>query len=254
MGLFDKLKKDSSNKSSQTFQTQMFTGVYPIERSNFRDVFSACLGRMIHVQRAFDQVVVRGQDMDADFSFGKLKIGEAEYPIQFIGTESALNGTWRWGWDNVNGFDESVLKLAAETRAKGEAWGLAPFTDNNFAVGGAVTGQSLAVAACGISAENYALFRYVYEDGIAFAAVSGLPAAVFAQEDVDRFATNVMRGIQRYDVDHKVFLESYLRWNGTPYEWDGRYLTAHFSLDLVVTFENKDGLMRIAGMKTNRKL
>ena len=63
-----------------------------------------------------------------------------------------------------------------------------------------------------------------------------------------------MRGIQRYDVDHKVFLESYLRWNGTPYEWDGRYLTAHFSLDLVVTFENKDGLMRIAGMKTNRKL
>ena len=55
MSLFDKLKKDS--RSSQTFQTQMFSGVYPIDRSNFRDVFSACLGRMIHVQRAFDEVV-----------------------------------------------------------------------------------------------------------------------------------------------------------------------------------------------------
>lgn len=252
MSLFDKLKKDS--RSSQTFQTQMFSGVYPIDRSNFRDVFSACLGRMIHVQRAFDEVVVRGRSMDADFSFGRLRIGEEEYPIQFIGTEAAESRTWRWGWDNVNGFDDSVLKLVGETRAKGEAWGLAPFTENGFEVSDAVNGQSLAVATCGISADNYALLRYVYDEGTAFAAVSNLPAGVFAPADVDRFATNVMRGIQRYEVDHKVFLESYLRWNGTPYEWDGRYLTAHFSLDLVVTFENKDGVMRIAGMKTNRKL
>ncbi len=253
MSLFDKLKKEAG-RSSQSFQMQMFTGVYPIDRTSFRDVFSACLGRMLQVQRAFEEVVIRGREFTVDLTFGKLKVGSEEYSLQFLGTESAVSGTWLWGWENINGLDENLLKLAYECRQKGTDWNLAQLKEKSFPLEEGIGGRELSVVACGISADNYAYIRYSYEGGTAFLTVSGLPAEVFAAEDVDRFATAVMQGIQRFDVDHKVFLESYLRWNGTPYEWDGRYLTAHFSLDLVVTFEKKDGLLRIAGMKTNRNI
>lgn len=53
-----------------------------------------------------------------------------------------------------------------------------------------------------------------------------------------------------YPMDHKIFVESLLLWNGTEYEWDGNRIVAHFPAKLGISFEQTDSFMRISAMKS----
>ena len=44
--------------------------------------------------------------------------------------------------------------------------------------------------------------------------------------------------IQHFYLDHKIFVESFLRWSKIPFDWTGDTLTAHFDTsDVIVDFE-----------------
>ena len=51
-------------------------------------------------------------------------------------------------------------------------------------------------------------------------------------------------------MDHRIFAEAFLLWNRTPYDWDGNTLTAHFTQDLIIAFEDVDGSQRISAMRS----
>ena len=46
----------------------------------------------------------------------------------FIGTSSPDEGTWLWGWDNINGFPEPFVKQAERVRRLGERYAIREFT------------------------------------------------------------------------------------------------------------------------------
>jgi hypothetical protein len=46
----------------------------------------------------------------------------------FIGTSSPDEGTWLWGWDNINGFPRSFVKQGERVRALGERYAIREFT------------------------------------------------------------------------------------------------------------------------------
>ncbi len=75
-----------------------------IDTGNWFQVFSACLGKMIAIQTACSEQVVKGQDWNVDFSEGVILFGNQKYPLQFIGSEATSSNTWLWGWENVNGY------------------------------------------------------------------------------------------------------------------------------------------------------
>ena len=81
------------------------------DKSNWFQVFSACLGKVMTIQDACAEQVVKGQGWNVDFSAGTLSFGRDSYPLQFIGSEANSDNTWLWGWKNVNGFDERLLRL-----------------------------------------------------------------------------------------------------------------------------------------------
>lgn len=56
--------------------------------------------------------------------------------------------------------------------------------------------------------------------------------------------------IQQFGVDHKIFVESFLMWNGTNYEWEGDKIVAHFKQDLEISHEKEEEFWRISGMKS----
>ena len=58
-----------------------------IDTGNWFQVFSACLGKMIAIQTACSEQVVKGQDWNVDFSEGVILFGNQKYPLQFIGSE-----------------------------------------------------------------------------------------------------------------------------------------------------------------------
>ncbi len=257
MGIFDKfLNNKSSVKSNEKPQAidkknvSIFDTDYPIDRSNFNEVFSACLGRAITVQEACSEIVVKGQNWNVDFTKGTLSFGNDAYPMQFIGSESNSNDTWLWGWENVNGFSDSVLKLTNEIKEMTKDFGLDAFTMEQFDLDEIYNGHNLSIIACGIAKENYCYYRGPHGGGAVFMAFSGVSNEVFAPVDALSFTNITMKCIQNYEVNHKTFVESYLVWNRTKYEWVDNKIIAHFDQDVHIDFEQIGKGLRIKSMNT----
>lgn len=229
-------------------------GIFPdrlsIDTGDWQQIFSACLGKMMAIQTACGEIVVKGQDWNVDFSEGTIRFGNRAYPIQFLGSESALSNTWLWGWENINGFSDELLRLARQTKEMGERWMLEPLTTAEFALDDTFHGHSLSIAACGL-AEKYCYYRGPHAQGAVFVAFSGVPDDVFAPVDLHRFLSLTTQCIRKFPLDHKIFVEGFLSWNHTDYEWHGHTLTAHFGEDLTIGFEQVNETLHICSM-TNR--
>lgn len=244
MGLFDKFKE-----KKQEERKEIFVGNLEIDTGSWFQVFSACLGKMMAVQNACGELVVKGQNWNVDFSKGVISFGNKEYPLQFIGSEAASSNTWLWGWENVNGFSDEIIKMAKHTRDTGKQWNLEPLITPEFNLDDTFNGHTLSIVACGLS-DRCCYYRGPHSGGAILVAFSGVPQEVFAPVDVAKFTSLTMQCIQQFHVDHKIFAESLLLWNGTKYEWNGNTITAHFQKDLYIEFEQAEKFLRISSMKT----
>lgn len=247
MKIFDKFKK---NKLIKVENNSIFDIEYPIDKSDWLQVFSACLGKVMTIQQACGEQVVKGQNWSVDFKSEIISFGESNYPIQFIGSESNLSNTWKWGWDNINGFNEKMLNLANNVKDMGSKWGLEPLYIEGFEIDENFNGHNLSIVACGISKINYCYYRIPHEGGSIFVGFSGVSDSVFSSVDLQKFITISMECIQQFEIDHKIFIESYLIWNGTQYKWENQTIIAHFNQDLYIEFEKVGEKFRISSMNT----
>lgn len=221
-----------------------------IDKSNWIDVFSACLGKMTAVQAACAELVVRNQNWNVDFSVGTISFGNEEYPLQFLGSESSVSDTWMWGWNNINGFDEKMLQLAAQSKALGEEWDLKPLCAEQFALDDIYNGHVLAIVACGIAEDNYCYYRGPHDSGAILVAFSGVDEDVFKPVDMKTFIDISMQSLQRFNINHKIFVESFLRWNKTAYQWKSNNIIAEFTEELTIKFEIIGDLYRVVGINS----
>lgn len=215
-----------------------------IDTGNWFQVFSACLGKMMAIQTACSERVVKGQDWNIDFAEGSIFFGSQKYPLQLIGSEAASSNTWLWGWENINGFSEKILQAAERTKEVGEKWKLEPLTTAEFSLDDTFNGHNLSIVACGI-ADKYCYYRGPHAGGAIFVAFSGVPDSIFASVDVQKFVSITTQCIQQFHIDHKIFVEGFLAWNHTRYEWNDQAIIAHFPQDLKIEFEQVDGFLRI---------
>ncbi|MBQ9934461.1 MAG: hypothetical protein IJO70_01270 [Lachnospiraceae bacterium] len=251
MGLKDLFKKKEENTTvTEVERKSIFDTDYPMDKSNWKHVFSACLGQSVVTQDAMAELVVKDRNWFVDFSKGTLTFGNDAYPVQFIGSESSHSDTWMWGWNNINGFDESIIKLAREVCDIGEDFNLEPLITKTFPLTDELYGHTLAIVACGVSKGKYCYYRGPHDGGAIMMAVSGLPQEVFTPIDMQRFISTTMECIQQFELDHKIFVESLLMWNGTAYECTGNKVVAHFAQDLMITFEQVGDIVRITDIKT----
>lgn len=220
-----------------------------IETGNWLQVFSACLGKMVAIQTACGEQVVKGQDWNVDFSEGVILFGEQSYPLQFIGSESTSSDTWLWGWENINGFPEEIIQLATNAKVVGERWNLEPLKTAEFSLDDIFNGHNLSIVTCGL-VDKYCYYRGPHSGGAIFVAFSGVPDSVFASVDVQRFVSITMHCVQQFTIDHKIFVEGFLAWNNTKYERDKHTLIAHFQQDLKIEFEQVNDVWRICAMDT----
>lgn len=245
MGLFDKLRKNK--------ETNKVSGIAEaIDKSNWLDVLSACLGKMMVIQNNAAKYVVKNRNWNVDFSKGYITFGDDRYTVQFIGSESNSSDTWMWGWNNINHFSESIIALSKETLSKGKKWDLEPLKTSQFDLNNIFNGHTLSIVACGLSDTDYFYYRGHHDAGAIFMAVGNAPKEVFSPVDISEFANITMQCIKQYPINHKIFVESFLKWNKTNFEWnsDNKELVAHFEQDLYIEFETNEEFSRIVGMKT----
>ena len=219
----------------------------------WNDVFSANLGKIMAIQTACAKYVVKNRDWNVDFDKGIIAFGNDEYPLQFLGSEATSSNTWLWAWENINGFDENIISLAREIKAKGEKLNLEALTTAEIEITDELNGHILSIVACGLADKKYCYYRGPHSGGAIFVAFDGVDERVFAPINAKDFADIVVNSIQQFPLNHKLFVESFLEWNKTKYKWQGNLIIADFKKDgeLKIEFEKIENGFRIVNISLN---
>ena len=221
--------------------------------TTWNEIFSANLGKIMAIQIACAEHVVKNRDWNVDFDKGIIAFGNDEYPLQFLGSEANSSNTWLWAWENINGFDDKIISLAREIKGKGEKLNLEALTTAEIDISDELNGHTLSIVACGLADKNYCYYYGPHSGGAILVAFDGVDEKVFTPIDAKDFADIVVRCIQQFPLNHKLFIESFLEWNKTKYKWKENTLIADFenSQKLEIDFEEKSELARIINIRLN---
>lgn len=186
----------------------MFLDKLGVDKSNWSELFSACVGKATLLQKRAFKLLVEGSNWQVDFDSGKIYFDGREFDMQFIGSESFSSNTWLWGYENINGFDERLLELANKAREFGEKFGLSTFSTPRFELDENFNGHTISMVLCAaFDEQNY--YRIEYEGGAAYVAFR---SDVVFEEPVlaNELLSVVNECISSYELDHKIFIKGLL--------------------------------------------
>ena len=186
----------------------MFLDKLGVDKSNWSELFSACVGKATLLQKRAFKLLVEGSNWQVDFDSGKIYFNGREFDMQFIGSESFSSNTWLWGYENINGFDERLLELANKAREFGEKFGLSAFSTPQFELDENFNGHTISMVLCAaFDEQNY--YRIEYEGGAAYVAFRS--DAVFEEPVLANELLSVVNEcLSTYELDHKIFVKGLL--------------------------------------------
>ena len=205
------------------------------------------------IQIACAEHVVKNRDWNVNFDRGIISFGNDEYPLQFLGSEANSSNTWLWAWENINGFDENIISLAREIKAKGEKLNLEALTTAEIEITDELNGHILSIVACGLADKKYCYYRGPHSGGAIFVAFDGVDEKVFSSVSAKDFVDITIKCIQQFSLNHKIFVESFLEWNKTKYKLQGDIIIADFEKDgkLMIELEKIENSFRIKNISLN---
>ena len=211
-----------------------------IDKGNWSELFSACLGRAMLLQKRLFKQVVEARKWQADFESGKIYFDEYDFDMQFIGSESFSSNTWLWGYENVNGFDERLLGLANRAREFGEKFGVEAFSAPQFELDENFNGHTISMVVCtAFDEQNY--YRIEYDGGaayVAFRAERVFKKPVFVEE----FLGVVSECIGAYELDHKILVKGLLLSCDIKFDEKPNEIVAKFKDKVSFTFDELNRL------------
>ena len=221
--------------------------------NTWNEIFSANLGKIMAIQIACAEYVVKNRDWNVDFDRGIISFGNDEYPLQFLGSEATSSNTWLWAWENINEFDDKIISLAREIKAKGEKLNLEALTTAEINISDELNGHTLSIVACGLADKNYCYYYGPHSGGAILVAFDGVDEKVFTPVDAKDFADITIKCIQQFSLNHKIFVENFLEWNKTKYKLQGDTIIADFEKDgkLMIELEKIENNFRIKNISLN---
>ena len=214
------------------------------EKDPFVDVLSENLGKMMAIERNYEKYILKDKEWEVDIDNGYIYSDKEKYPIQIIG-HSILNkdegSTWVWAWKNSDVFNGDLLSLAYNVHGIGMDLKLCTFINSKFKITDEINENILSAIACGISGENLAFDNIYYSlnSMVIYYAIKDLPNEVFSSVNLSEFVDITSSCTDKHTLNEKLFVESFLKWNKTKYEWQGNKIIADFGKDgkLEIEFE-----------------
>ena len=173
--------------------------------ATWNEIFSANLGKIMAIQIACAEHVVKNRDWNVDFDRGIISFGNDEYPLQFLGSEATSSNTWLWAWENINEFDDKIISLAREIKAKGENLNLEALTTAEIDINDELNGHTLSIVACGLADKNYCYYRGPHSGGAILVAIDGVDEKVFSSVSAKDFVDITIKCIKKFSLNNKIF-------------------------------------------------
>ena len=207
-----------------------------------KEALSENLGRVLAIQDNFNEKIFTGADWTVNLDDNTFSNAKEKYPIEFIGTAILKeNGETIWIWEDSS--------LATEIQATAGNNAIPILTYNSFELPENMSANAFVSLACGILHDKIAFsgIDYTEKGGMYYFVVSKLPETVFSPVGIKKFADITELAIKNYDIDHKIFVENFLEWNKTKYEWQGDKIIADFGNEdkLEIQFEKIEDEYRI---------
>ena len=207
-----------------------------------KEALSENLGRVLAIQDNFNEKIFTSADWTVNLDDNTFSNAKEKYPIEFIGTAILKeNGETIWIWE------DSSLATEIQTTAGNNA--IPILTYNSFELPKNMSANAFVSLACGILYDKIAFsgIDYAEKGGMYYFVVSKLPEKVFSPVGIKKFADITELAIKNYDIDHKIFVENFLEWNKTKYEWQGDKIIADFGNEdkLEIQFEKIEDEYRI---------
>ena len=127
------------------------------------------------------------------------------------------------------------------------------FSEPSFELDEMFNGHNLSIAACGAAGENLCYYGCEHDKGCAFVAIMDAPASLFESLSAHEFVKIASDCIQDFDVDHKIFIKSFLEFNGVKFDENtqkGGFLkkgkdeiVAKFDKELLIEFDDKGRIL-----------
>ncbi|BCJ40964.1 hypothetical protein GCM10010168_47370 [Actinoplanes ianthinogenes] len=210
----------------------------------FSDLFTQHVATA-HARQLALADLIGERDWDLDLTAGQVAFGDdLRFPIQLLGTESHLDGTWLWAWANTqSGLPPQLLALSNWMREFGTRQGVAELTDATFPLERA-DGHRLALVASGLTGRCY--YRGPYEGGAVFFHLEGVPDQPVAPE---RAFTVVNQVLMAYPVDHRAMVTAFLTQQGWRVSSENGLVTgAHSSgSEMRVEFDQLGRISNLTG-------
>ena len=207
-----------------------------------KEALSENLGRVLAIQDNFNEKIFTSADWTVNLDDNTFSNAKEKYPIEFIGTAILKeNGETIWIWEDSS--------LATEIQATAENNAIPILTYNSFELPKNMSANAFVSLACGILHDKIAFsgIDYTEKGGMYYFVVSKLPEKVFSPVGIKKFADITELAIKNYDIDHKIFVENFLEWNKTKYEWQGDKIIADFGNEdkLEIQFEKIEDKYKI---------
>ncbi|BBH69473.1 hypothetical protein ACTI_61580 [Actinoplanes sp. OR16] len=193
--------------------------------------------------------LIGDRDWQLDLNAGVATFGDdLRFPIQLLGTESHIDGSWLWAWANTgSNLPPQLLHLSEWLRAVGEERSVAELTEPGFPLSRA-DGARLALIASGLTDRCY--YRGPYDGGAVFFHLGDLPAEIVAPVSPERAFLVVPQVIGVFELDHRLTLLSFLHQQGwsiadnTPSLVVGRHSSGS---EMRVAFDDQNRMTRVSG-------
>ena len=207
-----------------------------------KEALSENLGRVLAIQDNFNEKIFTGADWTVNLDDNTFSNAKEKYPIEFIGTAILKeNGETIWIWEDSS--------LATEIQATAGNNAIPILTYNSFELPENMSANAFVSLACGILHDKIAFsgIDYTEKGGMYYFVVSKLPETVFSPVGIKKLADITELAIKNYDIDHKIFVENFLEWNKTKYEWQGDKIIADFGNEdkLEIQFEKIEDKYKI---------
>jgi len=210
---------------------------------NYKDLLSVCLGQGLARQEAFIEYLGDNKNRDflMDVQNAKLSIGDLTFDVEFIGTSSQSDGTWLWADANRSFMPEHVSTVK-QLYSIGKEYNIKEFLDSKTPLSVDVTAHNMSIIATVILSDNLCYYL-APNGGISLTMfVKNLPESIYEPINIAKLNGIVLRCIGAYNINHKLFIQSFLEMNKCVVNIEGNRIIGTWSSGnkYVVEFDEND--------------